>query len=278
MTAWECTCRFVGRAGGHRHVVLARSGEPAAFLESVIRLGQGREWRPDPIHPLEGEPVPCQDPALAAILTTHREALLTAARLPMVHVTTLDGVEPLDQQFGVYPKLDAPKALAPWLSGASGLDCFALLDGAKVDNLPQMLAGSLLEYQSLFQGKAQQELGEVAPYLVRLAPENPFTRRLFTRPGPLGGLWGMDAGVLLLSRAPLAALRRQLRKYTRIQDDAGKWYYYRFWEPRVFRANAGLYDAATFRAFLGPVEAVLCPGRTETEVLLFELPLLGMPA
>lgn len=198
--------------------------------------------------------------------------MLTGDAAPMVHVTRIAGVEGLDAQFGQYPKRDVPLPLEPWVLGTGGCACYALLDGAKVAQLPQMLAGSLLDYVSLFQGGAQAELAEVAPYLVRLEPENPFTRRLFTRPGALGGLWGANGGIFLLSSAPLADIRRQLRKYTRIRDEGGKWYYYRFWEPRVFRANALHYDAATFQAFLGPVEAVLCPDRADDAMLLFELP------
>ena len=190
----------------------------------------------------------------------------------MIHVRRIAGVEGLDAQFGKYPKRDIPLPLEDEVFGRPGRHAYALLDGAKIDLLPQMLAGSLMEYESLFQGKAQADMAEVAPYLVRLERGNPFTRRLFTRPGALGGLWGGEGGILLLSPAPLDQIRKQLRRYTRIRDEGGKWYYYRFWEPRVFRANALQYDLATFAAFLGPVEAVLCPDRADDSVLLFETP------
>ncbi|MDO5641618.1 MAG: DUF4123 domain-containing protein [Paracoccus sp. (in: a-proteobacteria)] len=272
MAVWQATCRF--SCGGARfdNQVLARSDESGAFLASAGALAAARGWSLDGFAPLAAPPRPCTDPALIGYLGQHEAALLTPAGQPMAHVTRLTGIEPLDAQFGRYPKRDLPEALEPWIFGAGGRFCYALLDGARVAQLPGMLAGSLLEHASLFQGKAQADMAEVAPYLVRLEPSSPFTRRLFTRPGVLGGLWGQEGGVLLLSDAPLADLRKQLRKYTRIQGDGGKWFYFRFWEPRVFRANLSQYDAATMHAFLGPVEAALCPGADEDEMLIFETP------
>lgn len=275
MIAWQARCRFRGAAGDFRLLVLARSSDEAAFLDAAARLGRARGWQLDERDPLETAPVACPDPAIAALLNGRPAIMLTGDGRPMVHVSRIAGVAGLDAQFGQYPKRDVPQPLEPLIFGAPGRFCYALLDGAKIEHLPQMLAGALLDHDSLFQGKAQDELAEVAPYLVRLERGNPFTRRLFTKPGALGGLWGGDGGILLLSQAPLADIRKQLRKYTRIRDEDGKWYYYRFWEPRVFRANAVQYDAATFAAFLGPVEGVLCPDSTDDAMLLFEPPQAG---
>lgn len=212
------------------------------------------------------------------MLDDREAAMLTDRAVPMVQVSAMGDVAPLDDQFGTFPKRSVPARLAPWIFGGDGTQCYALLDAAKIAHLPDMLAGALLDYDSLFQGRAGDELADVAPYLVRLEEGHRFTRHLFTRPGALGGFWGLDGGVFLRSAAPLAELRRQLRKYTRIQDDAGKWYYFRFWEPRVFRENVALYDAATFRAFAGPAQSAICPGRAEGEFLRFDLPRLGVRA
>lgn len=278
MIAWQARCRFRGSAGPFWQTVLTRSDEEAAVIDAAAMLGRARGWRLDGAHPLDAAPVACPNPDLAALLNGRQAAMLTEDGRAMVHVSRITGVEGLDAQFGQYPKRDVPRPLEPLVFDAPGRFCYALLDGAKIAHLPQMLVGALLEHDSLFQGKAQAELSEVAPYLVRLERENPFTRRLFTRPGALGGLWGGEGGIFLLSHASLPEIRKQLRKYTRIRDEDGKWYYYRFWEPRVFRANAVQYDAATFQQFLGPVEAVLCPDRADDAVLFFEMPQAGMAA
>lgn len=268
---WQAGLRFRDGSRELNHLVLSRSGDRDEIIRAAADLASPRGWQLDGIGPLVTAPAPCTDPRLIAMVKGASAVMLTTDLRPMIKVSRIF-VRGLDAQFGSYPKQDVPAELAEQVFGTPGRSCYALLDGAKINHLPQMLAGSLLDHDSLFQGKAQQELAEVAPYLVRLERESPFTRRLFTTPGALGGLWGRDGGVLLLSAAPLADIRRQLRKYTRIRDEGGKWFYYRFWEPRVFRASAVQYDVATFRDFLGPIEAVLCPDRSDDAMLLFEAP------
>ncbi|WP_170207285.1 DUF4123 domain-containing protein [Roseinatronobacter monicus] len=114
---------------------------------------------------------------------------------------------------------------------------YAVLDAAKMPYLlTSLLDSSGLRYQSLFQGAAQEELGEHAPYLVELKDGHDFTRRLFTGPDGVGGLWDKELGIFIRSRAGFDALRKHLRKFTRVQDEDGKWFYFRFWEKSVWAA------------------------------------------
>ncbi|RAU19577.1 hypothetical protein DN062_00370 [Nitrincola tibetensis] len=98
--------------------------------------------------------------------------------------------------------------------------------------LTSFLEDSGLRYQSLFQGKAQEELAEHAPYLVELTEDNHFTCRLFTGPDGIGGLWEKELGIFLRCRARFDALRKHLRKFIRLQNVDGRWFYFRFWEQR----------------------------------------------
>ena len=41
-----------------------------------------------------------------------------------------------------------------------------------------------------------------------------------------------EPGIFIRSRADMDTLWGHLRKYTRVSDDAGKWYFFRFWEGR----------------------------------------------
>ncbi|WP_170207214.1 DUF4123 domain-containing protein [Roseinatronobacter monicus] len=163
-----------------------------------------------------------------------------------LHVEEIGPITPLDAQFGVHPKKSVPDALHDALFGqpepseaeraAVGdalppLATYAVLDAAKMPYLlTSLLESSGLRYQSLFQGAAQEDLGEHAPYLVELKDGHDFTRRLFTGPNGIGGLWGKELGIFLRSRAGFDALRKHLRKFTRVQDEEGKWYYFRYWE------------------------------------------------
>ena len=163
-----------------------------------------------------------------------------------LHVEEIGPVTPLDAQFGVHPKKTVPDALHDALFGqpepteaeraAFGEDVpplgtYAVLDAAKMPYLlTSLLESSGLRYQSLFQGAAQEELGEHAPYLVELKDCHDFTRRLFTGPDGINGLWEKELGIFIRSRTSFDALRKHLRKFTRVQDEEGKWYYFRFWE------------------------------------------------
>lgn len=165
-------------------------------------------------------------------------------------IEDLEGVEPLDQQFGVHPKKNVPDALKEPLFGevdaseaeidAYGsaeavppMKTYAILDAAKVPNLTTYLRVSELKYQCLFQGESAEELKNVAPYLVELEEENTFTRNLFTSAGMPSNLWDKEPGIYVRSRADFADVRKHFRKFTRIQDEQGKWYYFRFWEGQA---------------------------------------------
>jgi hypothetical protein len=183
-----------------------------------------------------------------------------------LHVTDIGPVEPLDAQFGVHPKKTVPAALQDALFGQPApsaaeraafgeapLATYAVLDAAK---MPYLLTGLLdtsgLRYQSLFQGAAEEELAEHAPYLVELKEDHDFTGRLFTGPDGPGGLWDRDLGIFLRTRAGFEPLRRHLRKFTRVQDETGKWFYFRFWDYPVSTTILSLGNRSELTGFVSP--------------------------
>lgn len=193
----------------------------------------------------------------------------TTAVRPPLQIETIDSFEPLDTQIGGFPKKSVPDALHDALFGqpaptkaeivAAGgdtsavplLQTYAVLDAAKLVNLPELLEDSGLEHRCLFKGDAYDELKEVAPWLVRLEEDNSFTRNLFTRSDAPWHLWDSEPGIYIRSRAELAALNSHLRKFFKVRDEAGAWYYLRPHDPRVTRAL--LRETVTFgRRFLVP--------------------------
>ncbi|NSX56065.1 DUF4123 domain-containing protein [Parasulfitobacter algicola] len=147
---------------------------------------------------------------------------------------------PLDDQLRVYPPKTVPDALQNSLFGQTDPDrplhTYAILDAAKVTNLPELLSTSKLEHRCLFKGQAADDLKNVAPWVVKLEADNTFTRHLFTH-DPVDDvpwyLWDKEAGIYIRSTATLDQLRAHFRKFTKVQDDAKKWFYFRFWEPSV---------------------------------------------
>lgn len=107
---------------------------------------------------------------------------------------------------------------------------FALIDGAMNPGLRERLDHASLPHICLFEGEAEEELGDVAPWLVTLAPDAPFTRDLLT--DGMAGWHGFRKSSTLYFRtpAPILDLRRRLRRITKITDNDGKVFFFRFWE------------------------------------------------
>ncbi|WP_162617646.1 DUF4123 domain-containing protein [Yoonia maritima] len=173
-------------------------------------------------------------------------------------IETIEDVEPLDEQFGVEVPRTVPDALYDTLFGQPKLGevklgdriadarvfTYAILDAAKVVSLPEMLEASGLEHRCLFKGAAYDELKDVAPWIVRLEEGNTFTRNLFTRSDAPWHLWDKEAGLYIRSRDKLVDVRAHWRKFTKVQDEAGAWFYLRLYDPRI--TQAFLHNAPDF--------------------------------
>ena len=120
---------------------------------------------------------------------------------------------------------------------------------AEVDG-PNGNAGNI-EYRSLFKGEVQEELKEVAPYLFdmtlpdgayddqNLVPDfhNDFFKSIWD-PKTLEKAEGkthLDTGIFIRTTQDFDTVWRHFRKFTRIQDENGKWYYWRFWDLRMHK-------------------------------------------
>lgn len=161
---------------------------------------------------------------------------------------------PLDEQIGTLPRKSVPPALGPILwpaaEGDENTSVFAIVDAARIDNLPDLLERSGLAHRCLFKGKAEADWGHVAPWIVRLEPGNEFTRFLFTRGRFAWHLWDLECGIFLRSDKTLARLWQHCRKFTRIRDSAGKWYFFRFWDPGTLLALARSGNSDLIRGLL----------------------------
>jgi hypothetical protein len=168
-----------------------------------------------------------------------------------LQIGTIDGVEPLNSQFGITQPKTVPDVLREPLLGQPEptaaelavevdpiqippLHTYAILDAARVSDLPELLDASGLEHRCLFRGDAYDELKDVAPWIVRIEAGNSFTRNLFTLSDAVWHLWDKEPGIYIRSRGSLDDMWAHFRKFTRVKDEDGKWFYFRFWEPREF--------------------------------------------
>lgn len=106
---------------------------------------------------------------------------------------------------------------------------YALLDAARDPQVLELLQETTEEYQSLYEGDKQEELAEVAPYLIHLNPFSVFTETLLHRG------WGKSWGVFLTSRETFKTIRKNFRFLQFVEDENGQELYFRFYDPRVLR-------------------------------------------
>lgn len=196
--------------------------------------------------------------------------------IPKARITTIDNVVPLDDQFGAATLKFTPDALFEALFGAPiaqndvekrpGKDhacsvaTYAILDAAKIPNLVELLFVAGLEHRCLFKGAAFDELKDVAPWIVRLEEDNRFTRQLFTMGQMPWCLWDKEPGVYLRSSASLDDLWAHFRKFTRVQDEAGKWFVAKFWSGvlwAAFMRDDALIDMPLFHALTAKTEQLI---------------------
>jgi len=101
-------------------------------------------------------------------------------------------------------------------------------------NFVEMLEASGLEHRCLFKGEAAQEMRDVAPYVVRLEEGVDFTRNLFSHDPEQEVpwfMWDREPGIYIRSRGSLDDMWKHFRKFTKVQDEDGKWFYFRFFDP-----------------------------------------------
>jgi len=166
---------------------------------------------------------------------------------------------------------------ALWPEGAkSKLGVWAVLDCARDPKIYLALIESRLEFRCLYSGKLPKALEMVAPHLVELIPGHRLTARL------LDEGWGQSWGVLLRIDDP-SNLRHHLRKFLRVQNEAGRRLIFRFYDPRVLRMYLPTCHADELQTLFGPITSLLAESADGAELIEYRLerkllqsrPLLG---
>lgn len=207
---------------------------------------------------------------------------------PALRHDVVDPISPLDAQMGVWPLRNVPAdmenaLLGPCPDPVTGaprdLPLYAVIEGARFPALVDLLTDidSVTPHAGLFQGQLADDLGEAAPFLVKLDAGNRILRMLLTDMGDDDaptGLMPKETAVFLRSASPLQDLRRHLRHFTQLDTDDGRKVYFRFWEP----ASAALYfdhiatEAGQIAHWFchprAPIARMIIPGRTPDGWLL----------
>lgn len=139
---------------------------------------------------------------------------------------TLDDLRQLAGEQRLYAVLDA---------------CDAPAIQAKVGELGSPLA------LCLYRGEVAPEVLEVAPYLVRL--DEPLLQWL------VDTVWSEPWGIFVVARLEREAVRKHLRKFLMVKDEAGESMYFRYYDPRVFPPFLESCNRGELNRLFGPMVA-----------------------
>jgi len=131
---------------------------------------------------------------------------------------------------------------------------FAVLDGASSPDLVKNLYEHEPEYCCLYRGVLPPDIATVAPYLVRLEPQDKFSEWL------LAEGWGAHWCIFLHSVAVLRALRDHFREFHTVELPDQRTVLFRYYDPRVLRTFLPVCNAAELTTFFGPAQSFLVEG------------------
>ncbi len=95
--------------------------------------------------------------------------------------------------------------------------------------------------KSLFQGKFGDDTAKVAPYLIEVIRDEAHIHTgemmgLFSLKSALHEFnWEDNLGIFIHSYADFDSVYQHLRKFPMLQDERGKWHFFRFYDPKVLR-------------------------------------------
>jgi len=145
-----------------------------------------------------------------------------------------------------------------------GLDVYAVLDGASAEQLPQQIGRHAVASACLLPGELDPGLAQVAPYLVALDAQSPFTDWV------IGEGWGRHWGIFAVSGAGLRTLRRHFRSLLTVYDPDNLPLFFRYYDPRVLRVYLPTCTSEELDVVFGPVHRYLMEAEDGARLLRCE--------
>lgn len=147
------------------------------------------------------------------------------------------------------------------VEGQAPQKVYALVDTAGSESIYPKIMGAKVKRVCLHRGKMAEELAWVAPYLVELQREDPFTQWL------LDSSWGKSRCVFVRSSATLNELKRHFRTFMTVYDEEGKSFFFRFYDPRVLRVYLPTCNENELEIVYGPVTRYYLEGKEENQLI-----------
>lgn len=142
---------------------------------------------------------------------------------------------------------------------------YAVLDGASIPTLLDLLDEYEPEYTCLFSGKLDPEVEQTAPYLVHMQPDSEFSRYVLEH--GWGHHWGIIATVP--KDQPFIAVRKHFRTFLRVRGPEGNPLLFRYYDPRVLRVFLPTCNEEESAVLFGPVTSYLMESEDPSRMLRF---------
>lgn len=155
--------------------------------------------------------------------------------------------------------------LRPTLFPNTGEGTYAIIDGAACEDLLPKLDEHQPEHFCLYAGDLAPDLEECAPYLVKLEPEEEFTRWLVDEG------WDKFWSIFANSKTGLRGLRKHFRTFLQVKGPDNRTLYFRYYDPRVLRNYLPTCNAGELDTVFGPVGAYLTSSREPGTATRFAL-------
>ncbi|MBI4909263.1 MAG: DUF4123 domain-containing protein [Acidobacteria bacterium] len=170
---------------------------------------------------------------------------------PLMGVRTTSAVEltPQQQAFTNYLKLK-PAPL------------FVLLNGDIETRVGGILKSSTELFQPLADGMAWDGVPAPDVYLAYLPATSTLLPRLVKES------WGQHWSLFFTCASPLPELYRHLRQFLVVQSGEGRWFYFRFYDPRLMQTFLPSCSQRELTQFFGPVQSFLLQDLREDNLLL----------
>jgi hypothetical protein len=157
------------------------------------------------------------------------------------------------------------QSLVKYLFSQPQTNVFTVLDGASVEQLPQLLWKHKPENICLYRGEQEPDMAAVAPYLVELKYDHPFTK-LVCEKG-----WGNHWGIFVLTpiEVNIRDLRGHFRRFLMVYDPDGKLIYFRYYDPRVLRTYLPTCNSEDIKIIFGPIGSYITEDEDSSNLLRF---------
>jgi hypothetical protein len=125
---------------------------------------------------------------------------------------------------------------------------YTVLDGAAIPELRMKLYETEPPHHCLFPGELAPDMAEVAPYVVQLIPNAPFTDWV------LQDFLGKNRGIFAHSPRSIREMRKHFRGLVKVYTESGEPMIFRFYDPRVIRRFLPTCNAGELKTFFGEVD------------------------